>query len=192
MKKKFIPSIIIAAFVFWGIYTYNKMVPMKGNPDIAWANVESQYQRRFDLIENLVETVKGYANHEKSTLEAVIKARAEATKTTIDPSNMTPEKIAEFQKAQSGMMGALSKLIVSVERYPELKANQNFLELQSQLEGTENRIQVAIKRYNQSAGEYNIFIAQFPRLIIAKIFGFNPMSLFKSEVGANKRVKVKF
>ncbi len=146
MKKWIIPIIILGALALWAITAgggfYNSAVEYNNNAESQWSKVESAYQRRADLIPNLVSTVKGYAAHEKETLEGVIKARAEATKTTIDAGNLTPEKMAAFQKAQEGLSGALSKLMVVVERYPDLKANQNFLELQSQLEGTENRIKV--------------------------------------------------
>ena len=159
---------------------------------MQWAKVESSYQRRADLIPNLVNTVKGYAAHEKQTLEGVIKARAEATKTTIDASNLTAENMASFQQAQSGLSGALSKLMVVIERYPDLKANQNFLELQSQLEGTENRINVERNRYNDFAGAYNIFIKKIPTNFVASFQGFEEMPLYKAEKGSEKAPKVEF
>ncbi len=192
MKKWIFPIIILVAIVFWAFGKNNDIIDKKGAADIAWSKVESQYQRRFDLIDNLVATVKGYANHEKETLEAVINARAKATSTSIDASNLTPEKMAQFQQAQQGLSGALGKLLVSVERYPELKANQNFLELQSQIEGTENRINVARDRFNEAAGAYNIFIAKFPTQFIASIFGHDKMGLFSAETGADKAPKVNF
>ncbi|MET0759016.1 MAG: LemA family protein, partial [Flavobacterium sp.] len=142
MRKWLIPGIIIAVLVIWSISSYKSFVTVKADAKTAWSNVESSYQRRNDLIGNLVKTVQGAADFEKGTLTAVIEARAKATSVTVDPTNISPEQLAAFQQAQSGVSGALSRLLVTVERYPELKANQNFLELQSQLEGTENRINV--------------------------------------------------
>ncbi len=194
--KKFLPLIIIAIIAFaifkWGIGINNTIIEKEGVAQIQWAKVESSYQRRADLIPNLVSTVKGYAAHEKETLEGVIKARAQATKTTINAGDMTAEKMAAFQKAQSGLSGALSKLMVVVERYPDLKANQNFLELQSQLEGTENRINVERNRFNDAAGIYNIFIKKFPTNLIANFSGFKGMPLYKAEAGSEKAPKVEF
>jgi len=194
--KKFLPLIIIAILAFgffkWGVGIFNTIIEKEGVAQAQWANVESSYQRRADLIPNLVATVKGYAAHEKETLEGVIKARAEATKTTINAGDLTPEKMAAFQKAQSGLSGALSKLMVVVERYPDLKANQNFLELQSQLEGTENRINVERNRYNDMAGVYNIFIRKFPTSLIAGFKNFKDMTLYKAEAGSEKAPKVTF
>ena len=157
-----------------------------------WANVENSYQRRADLIPNLVATVKGAADFEKSTLESVINARAKATSITIDPSNITPEQLANFNQAQSGLAGALKSLLVTVERYPELKANKNFLELQSQLEGTENRINVERNRFNDLAGQYNIYIRKFPMNLLAGAFNFNDAALFKSDPGSENAPDVKF
>lgn len=194
--KKYLPYIVIAGIVgllfIWGIGVNNTIIDKEGAAQIQWAKVESSYQRRADLIPNLVNTVKGYATHEKETLEGVIKARAEATKTTIDASQLTPENMAAFQKAQRGLSGALSKLMVVAERYPELKANQNFLELQSQLEGTENRINVERNRFNDAAGIYNIFIKKFPTSFIANFNGFKSMPLYKAESGSEKAPKVNF
>lgn len=194
--KKFLPLIIIAILAFgifkWGVGIFNTIIEKEGVAQAQWANVESSYQRRADLIPNLVATVKGYAAHEKETLEGVIKARAEATKTTINAGELTPEKMAAFQKAQSGLSGALSKLMVVVERYPDLKANQNFLELQSQLEGTENRINVERNRYNEMVGAYNIFIRKFPTSLIAGFKNFKDMALYKAEAGSEKAPKVTF
>ncbi len=196
MKKWLIPVIVIGLLVFaffkWGIGINNEIIEKEGVAQAQWANVESSYQRRADLIPNLVATVKGYAEHEKETLEGVIKARAEATKTTINAGEMTPEKMAAFQKAQSGITGALSKLMVVVERYPDLKANQSFLELQSQLEGTENRINVERNRYNNLTGIYNIFIKKFPTNLVASNRGFKAMNLYKAEAGSEKAPKVEF
>ncbi|MEN8185716.1 MAG: LemA family protein, partial [Bacteroidota bacterium] len=143
-------------------------------------------------IPNLVNTVKGYASHEKETLEGVIQARANATKTTIDPTNVTPEQMAAFQKAQDGLSGALSRLMVVVERYPDLKANQNFLELQSQLEGTENRINVERNRYNDLARDYNVFVKKFPANLLAGFLGFDPLTLFQAAEGSDKAPTVDF
>ncbi|MBP0903216.1 LemA family protein [Mariniflexile gromovii] len=194
--KKWLPLIIIVALILlalkWGVGVNNMLVEKEGLAKAQWANVESSYQRRADLIPNLVATVKGYAAHEKETLEGVIKARSEATKTTIDANNLTPENMAQFQQAQQGLTGALSKLLLVVERYPDLKANQNFLELQSQLEGTENRINVERNRFNDMAGEYNITIKKIPTNLIASIGGFDGMPLYKSDAGSENAPKVEF
>lgn len=171
---------------------YNKMVDTSETVEQQWANVETQYQRRADLIPNLVNTVKGYADFEQETLTKVIDARAKATQTTIDPTNITPEKMAEFQAAQSELGGALSRLLVTVERYPDLKANQNFLDLQAQLEGTENRISVARKNYNDAVKAHNTYIKQFPRVIYAGWFGFKAKTPFKAEAGSEKAPTVEF
>lgn len=168
------------------------MTTKQGNYEAQWANVENSYQRRADLIPNLVTTVKGAADFEKSTLEAVINARAKATSITIDPSNITPEQLAKFNKAQSGLAGALKSLLVTVERYPQLKANQNFLELQSQLESTENRINVERKRFNDLAGQYNIYIRKFPMNLLAGVFNFTDATLFKSDPGSENAPNVEF
>ena len=168
------------------------MVELDESVISQWANVESQYQRRADLIPNLVSTVKGYAAHEKETLEAVIKARSQATSTTIDPSNLTPEAIQQFQQNQSSLTSALSKLLVVVEKYPDLKANQNFLELQAQLEGTENRIAVERRRFNEVVKEYNSYIRKFPKNIYAGWFGFERKTPFQAEQGSEKAPKVEF
>ena len=197
MKKSIIFLIIIGFIGFagfsWVKGFYNTAVKMEENSKTAWANVESAYQRRADLIPNLVSTVKGYAAHEKETLEGVIKARSEATKTTIDPSNMTPAKMAEFQKAQQGLSGALSRLLVTVEKYPELKANQNFLELQSQLEGTENRINVERNRYNTEVNSFNKHIKKFPNNILNGFIGnFDEMTRYEAAAGSDVAPKVEF
>jgi len=178
--------------LFQGCNSYNGFVDKSENVDNAWAKVESAYQRRADLIPNLVETVKGYAAHEKETLESVVKARAKATSTTIDASNLTPENMAKFQQAQQGLTGALSKMLLTVERYPELKANQNFLELQSQLEGTENRIKVARDQFNDGVTTYNKAVKKFPGNIFAGVFGFDAQSTFQADQGAEKAPDVKF
>lgn len=196
MKKGLIAIIVLivlaVALVGWYVSTNNKLVDMKGQATKQWANVESSYQRRSDLIGNLVKTVQGAADFERETLSDVIEARAKATSTTIDANNITPEQLAEFQQAQTGLSSALSRLLVTVERYPELKANQNFLELQSQLEGTENRINVERNRFNELAGEYNIKIQQIPTNIIASIANFDPMALFSSNPGSENAPDVNF
>ena len=194
--KKFLPLIIIAILVL-GVYSWakgfnNTAVEYEADAKTAWSNVESAYQRRADLIPNLVATVKGYAAHEKETLEGVIKARSEATKTTIDAGDLTPEKMAQFQKAQQGLSGALSRLLVTVERYPELKADKSFLELQSQLEGTENRINVTRDRFNEKVNIYDIYTTKFPGKLLAGLFGFEEMARFKSAPGSENAPKVEF
>lgn len=176
----------------WAVGINNQIIEKEGLTLAQWANVESSYQRRADLVPNLVATVKGYAAHEKETLEGVIKARSEATKTTIDPTNITEDQMAKFQQAQQGLSGALSRLLVTVERYPDLKANQNFLELQSQLEGTENRINVERNRYNELTGAYNIYIAKFPTNMVAGFINKNKLPLFKSAEGSEVAPTVAF
>lgn len=158
----------------------------------SWAQVENVYQRRADLIPNLVNTVKGYAAHEQQTLEGVIEARSKATAVNIDPSNMTPETMKQFNQAQDGLSSALSKLMVVVERYPDLKANQNFRDLQAQLEGTENRIAVERRKFNETTKNYNAYIRKFPRLIYAGWFGFEKKPYFEAQQGADKVPEVKF
>ena len=196
MKKWLIPLIIVAVIGFgvynWAVGFNNTAVEHEANAKTAWSNVESSYQRRSDLIGNLVSTVKGAADFEKSTLTQVIEARAKATSTTIDPTNITVENLEAFQQAQSGLSGALSRLLVSVERYPEIKANQNFLDLQNQLEGTENRINVARDRYNKAVNTYDIFTTKFPNKILAGWFGFGEMARYKADPGAEKAPKVDF
>ena len=172
--------------------SYNGMVNEDENINLQWSEVENQYQRRLDLIPNLVNVVKGYASHEKETLEGVIEARAKATQTTIDPSNMTEEQLASFQKAQDGLSGALNRLMVVVEKYPDLKANENFLQLQAQLEGTENRITVARKGYNDAATIYNKKVRRFPNNMLAGIFGFSVRPQFKAQEGAESAPTVQF
>lgn len=192
MKKWLIPLVLIAVILFWGIGVNNNAVELDENVGKAWADVESSYQRRNDLIGNLVKTVQGAADFEKSTLTDVIEARAKATSINIDPNNITPEQLAEFNKVQGGLSGALKSLLVTVERYPDLKANQNFVELQSQLEGTENRIDVARTRFNKAVKPYNSYIRTFPKSLIAKIAGFDKKAYFESEDGAEKPVDVEF
>ena len=194
--KKWLPLIVIVVIIIgifrWGVGLNNTMVEKQETAKTQWANVESAYQRRSDLIPNLVNTVKGYADHEKETLEGVIEARANATKTTIDPTNVTPEQMAAFQQSQNSLTGALSKLMVVVERYPDLKANQNFLELQSQLEGTENRINVERNRFNEQAKDYNIFIKKFPASMVAGFLDFDAMVLFQAAAGSENAPTVDF
>ena len=195
MKKNkglIITIVVIALVAIWGISSYNGLVSMDENVSNSWANVETQYQRRSDLIPNLVNTVKGYAKHESQTLESVMQARSQATQVKIDPSNCTPQQLAAYQKAQGDVTTALGKLLAITENYPDLKANQNFLELQSQLEGTENRINVARKDFNDSAKEYNTSLRRFPRNIIASMFGFEKRNYFEAEAGAEKAPKVEF
>jgi len=196
MKKSWITIIVIAVIALF-LYSsikgnYNKMVTMDQAVVSQWAQVENVYQRRADLIPNLVATVKGYAAHEQETLTGVIEARAKATSTTIDPTNLTAENMQAFQQAQGGLSSALSKLMVVVERYPDLKANQNFLELQAQLEGTENRITVERQKFNTSAQEYNTFINLFPKNIYANIFNFEEKAYFKAQENAEEAPKVEF
>ncbi|MDY6326527.1 MAG: LemA family protein [Bacteroidales bacterium] len=171
---------------------YNQMVQKDETCSKAWANVENAYQRRMDLIPNLVKTVQGAADYERGTLEAVIEARSKATSVQVDPSNLTEESLAKFQAAQDQLSSALSRLMVVVERYPELKANQNFLELQSELEGTENRIAVERNKYNETVGEYNTYIRRFPNNIIAGLFNFDKKGYFKAAEGADKAPEVDF
>ena len=195
MKKNkglIITVVVIVLVALWGISSYNGLVSMDENVSNSWANVETQYQRRSDLIPNLVNTVKGYAKHESQTLEAVMAARSQATQVKIDPSNCTPQQLAAYQKAQGDVTTALGKLLAITENYPDLKANQNFLELQSQLEGTENRINVARKDFNDTAKQYNTSLRSFPRNIVASMFGFEKRAYFEAEAGAEKAPKVEF
>lgn len=172
--------------------SYNTAVGKDEGVKKAWSQVESDYQRRADLIPNLVETVKGYANFEKSTLEAVVNARASATQVKIDPANLTPEAIQNFEQAQQGLSGALGRLLMVTENYPDLKANQNFRDLQTQLEGTENRINVARKNFNEAVNEYNAYIRRFPTNLLTGMFGFSPKGYFQAQQGADKAPQVKF
>jgi LemA protein len=190
--KKFIPWIIIGVLVLWGISMYNGIAGKDQEVKKTWGDVESDYQRRSDLIPNLVNTVKGYANFEQKTLTDVIQARASATQMKIDPTNLTPEKLEQFQQAQSGLSSALGRLLVVTENYPDLKANQNFLDLQSQLEGTENRISVSRKRFNEAVQGFNTAIVGFPGNLIAKIGGFTEKGFFKAAEGSDKAPEVKF
>lgn len=193
MKKSSIILIVIAVLaVIWGVSAYNGLVTMDENVNTEWANVETQYQRRADLIPNLVNTVKGYAAHESETLESVIAARSKATQITIDPANLTPEKLAEYQEAQGAVTSALGKLLAISESYPDLKANQNFLELQAQLEGTENRINEARRKFNNVAKEYNTAIRRFPKSLLAGMFGFDKRAYFEAAESAQNAPVVEF
>lgn len=187
--------ILLILAVIAGSFAYNfnnTAVELEADAKTAWSNVESSYQRRNDLIGNLVKTVQGAADFERGTLTDVIEARAKATSTTIDANNITPDKMAAFQQAQSGLTGALSKLMVVVERYPDLKANQNFLELQSQLEGTENRINVARDRFNEKVNIYDIHTTKFPGKLFAGWFGFKEMARYKADAGSENAPNVEF
>jgi LemA protein len=196
MKKSWIVIaiiIIIGVLIYsWVKGNYNQMVTQSETVDKHWADVENVYQRRADLIPNLVATVKGYASHERETLEGVINARAKATQTTINAGELTPESMAAFQQAQDGLSSALSRLMVVVERYPDLKANQNFLELQAQLEGTENRITIERQKFNEAARQYNTYIKLFPKNMLANIFGFDVKPYFEAQQGAETAPKVEF
>lgn len=199
MKKWLIPIIIIGALLllaifaaFWGVGVNNKIIESEGVALAQWANVESSYQRRADLIPNLVSTVKGYADHENETFVSVVDARSKAMSVTINANDLTPEKMAQFQQAQQGLSGALSKLMLLREDYPELKADTSFLELQSQLEGTENRINVERNKFNGLAGAYNIFIAKTPTNFVADYMGKTGMALFKAAEGSDVAPKVEF
>ncbi|MGJ8549836.1 LemA family protein [Winogradskyella wichelsiae] len=196
MKKWLVPVIIIGLLVFalysWGKGFNNTAVTLNENVKESWGNVQTSYQRRNDLIGNLVKTVQGAADFERGTLEAVIKARSEATKTTIDPSNITPEQLKQFNQAQGGLSSALSRLLVTVEKYPDLKTNQNFLKLQDELTSTENTIQTARTRYNEKIKPYNIHVNTFPNSILAGFLDFDEKPYFDAEVGAEKPVDVEF
>ncbi len=192
MRKWIIPVAIIGVLVLLAISSYNGLVGVQADAKTAWSKVESSYQRRSDLIGNLVKTVQGAADFEKGTLTAVIEARAKATAVTVDPTNITPEQMAQFQQAQSGLSSSLSRLLVTVEQYPDLKANQNFLELQSQIEGTENRINVERDRFNDAVNIYDKKTRSFPSVIFAKLFGFDEIARFKADAGAEKAPEVEF
>ena len=200
MKRGLIVFLVILAVIFifvfaifrWGMNTYNSMVSNREAVTSQWGNVQTQYQRRMDLIPNFVNTVKGAANFEQKTLTDVIEARANATKVTVDPKNLTPEMLANFQKAQGGVSSALGRLMVVVEKYPELKATQNFRDLQTELEGTENRIATERKKFNDLAQAYNVTIQRFPASIIAGIGHFTEKPYFQAAEGADKAPEVKF
>ncbi|MCB0496293.1 MAG: LemA family protein [Cyclobacteriaceae bacterium] len=191
-KTLWIIIAIVVVLVFWSVSAYNGLVGAQEDSITQWSNVETQYQRRADLIPNLVNTVKGYASHEKEVFESVTKARAEATSVKIDASNITPAMMQQYQAAQSGITSALSRLIAVAERYPDIKANQNFLELQAQLEGTENRIAVERRRYNEMTRDYNVKIRNPLNIIVVSIGGFERRPLFEAEEGSEKAPEVKF
>lgn len=184
--------LVVLGFVSWGTRTYNQMVTLQEAVTSQWGNVETQYQRRADLIPNFVNTVKGAASFEQETLTKVIVARAKATQVTIDPTKMTAENLQQFQQAQSDLSSALSRLMVVVEQYPELKATQNYRDLQVELEGTENRISVERRKFNETAQSMNVYIKRFPQNIIAGMFGFTARPYFESMEGAEKAPEVKF
>ena len=196
MKKSIIVLGVLGLLILWLVFSvigsYNSMVTKDEAVDGQWAQVENVYQRRADLIPNLVSTVKGYAAHEKETLEGVVNARAKATSTTINADNLDAASLQKFQAAQDGLSSALSRLMVVVERYPDLKANQNFLELQAQLEGTENRIANERMKFNESAKDFNTYIRKFPKNIYAGMFGFEKRAYFESTEGADVAPKVEF
>ncbi|HEY0246518.1 MAG TPA: LemA family protein [Mucilaginibacter sp.] len=192
MRKLFTAILLVVATMSLSSCSYNSMVQMDENVKAKWGAVQSQYQRRADLIPNLVNTVKGVANFEKSTLVDVTEARAKATAMTVDPSKLTPETIQKFQAAQGQLTTALSRLMVASENYPTLKANDNFTALQAQLEGTENRINIARLDFNTAVQEFNSKIRSFPANITAKMFGFTEKGYFQAEAGANKVPTVQF
>lgn len=183
---------VVLVLFFWFKNGYNSMVKEQEGVQTAWSQVENVYQRRADLIPNLVNTVKGYAAHESQTLEGVVNARAKATQLTVDPENLTPEKLAAYQEAQGELGAALGKLLAIQENYPDLKANENFLALQSQLEGTENRISTERMKFNEAAKRYNVLIRVFPKSIIASLFGFEKMPYFQAKEGADVAPAVEF
>ncbi|WP_294593870.1 LemA family protein [uncultured Rikenella sp.] len=185
--------VVIAAGIYsWVKGNYNGLVERSQEVAAQWANVENQYQRRADLIPNLVATVKGYATHEKATLEGVIDARARATQVRIDFNDLNEETLAKYAQVQGELSSALSRLMAVSEAYPDLKANRNFTDLQTQLEGTENRIATERRRYNDAVQAYNVYVQQFPRNLIAGMFGFTPKTFFAAEAGAEKAPKVEF
>ena len=196
MKKTYIVWAVVALVVLILIAvpwtSYNSMVTNQETVTTAWSNVESQYQRRADLIPNLVNTVKGYATHERETLEGVMNVRAKATQVTVDPTQLTPEKLQQFQQAQGQLSTALGRLMMVAENYPNLKANENFSELQAQLEGTENRINESRRLYNEAVQIYNVGIRRFPAVIFARMFGFEPQTKFEADKAAEKAPEVKF
>ena len=196
MNKKFLPWIVVlgvlAILVMWGVGRYNSIITAEENVETAWSQVENQYQRRMDLIPNLVETVKGYAAHESETLENVVAARAKATQIVIDPTQATPEQLAAYQQAQGQLSQALGKLMAVAESYPDLEASQNFATLQSQLEGTENRITVARNNFNEVARQFNTLIRRFPTNIIANMMGAEKRPYFEATQGAEQAPKVQF
>jgi len=196
MNKKrrtwIIVIVVVVLAVLWGVQKYNGFVTLEEGVSGQWSNVENVYQRRADLIPNLVSTVKGYAEHEQETLTGVIEARAKATSVSIDPTNLTPESMAAFQSAQDGLSSALSRLMVTVERYPDLKANQNFMDLQHQLESTENRIAVERRKFNEITRGYNTSIRKFPASMVAGVTGFDNKAYFEAAAGSDAAPVVEF
>ena len=184
--------VLVVLFISGSCSAYNRMVTAEETVNTTWADVEAQYQRRSDLIPNLVNTVKGYAAHEQSTFTEVVEARAQAMSFKLDAADLTPEKLAEFQQAQAQVRSALGRLIAVSESYPDLKANQNFLELQAQLEGTENRISVARKEFNEVAKTYNVAVRRFPANLVAKLFGFGQKPYFEAAEGTETAPRVQF
>lgn len=192
MKTKLITIGILALVAIYFMVSYNGLVSKNEEVDSAWQNVESDYQRRLDLIPNLVNTVKGYADFEKSTLQAVIDARSKATQVKIDANNLNAESLKTFQEAQGAVTSSLNRLLVTVEQYPNLKASQNFLELQAELAGTENRIKVSRNDFNNAVKTYNKSVKSFPSNLVAGLFGFEPRDYFQADAGAEKAPEVKF
>lgn len=184
--------VVAVGLISYGINSYNGLVVQEENVENAWGNVQTQYQKRMDLIPNLVNTTKGYAAHEKETLEGVINARSKATQVTIDATNLTPEAMKQYSAAQGEVSQALSRLLVTVERYPDLKANQNFLALQNQLETIEDQISVERKTFNERVTEFNKYMRVFPRVMVARIFGFSEKVYFEAEAGSEKAPRVEF
>lgn len=189
-KSTILLLVVLAALVLWGVKIYNNLVKQQEGVSSAWSQVENVYQRRSDLIPNLVATVKGYAQHESSTLEAVVEARAHATQ--VNGGNLSAEEVANYQKAQGEVSGALGRLLAIVENYPELKANENFLDLQAQLEGTENRIAEARRQFNETAKSYNTKVRSFPANLVAKMFDFETKGYFEADEAAKAAPKVEF
>ena len=184
--------VVVVGLISYGINSYNGLVVQEENVEKAWGNVQTQYQMRMDLIPNIVNTTKGYAAHEKETLEGVINARSKATQVTIDPKSLTPEAMKQYSAAQGEVSQALSRLLVTVERYPDLKANQNFLSLQNQLRSIEDQISVERKTFNEKVTEFNKYMRVFPRVMVARIFGFSEKAYFEAEPGSEKAPKVEF
>jgi len=191
-KKAIITLAAVAAVVLWAVVAYNGVISAEENVAGKWGNVQNVYQRRADLIPNLVATVKAYAEHEKTTLEDVVSARTKATQITVNADDLTPEKLQEFQRTQGELSTALGRLIAITENYPDLKASQNFLELQAQLEGTENRINVERKNFNEAAQAYNTKIRRFPTSVLAGMFGFDKKPYFEADAGSETVPNVQF
>ena len=192
MKKWIVPIVIVALFLIYAVSARNGLVNKDELVNESWSNVETNYQRRMDLIGNLVNTVKGYANFEQETLIKVIDARSKATSVNIDATNLTPETFERFQQAQVELSNSLSRLLVTIEKYPDLKANTNFIELQNELTRTENKIVIARRDYNATVKDYNISVRTFPKNLVASAFGFQKKEMFKSDAGSEKAPKVDF